>query len=84
MNKFSRTRSKSNHNSGVSLSVWCTRINFSILDLKNPGPRNNNDISVFYQNVQGLIPFSQLGNPNPMLDHTKIMELHAFMSKNQT
>ena len=80
MNKFSR--STSNHNSGVSLSVWSTRINFSILklsihDLKNPGPRNNNDISVFYQNVQGLIPFSQLGNPNPMLDHTKIMELHA-------
>ena len=82
MNKFSRTRSTSNHSSGVSLSVWCTRINFSILelsipDLKNPGPRNNNDISVFYQNVQGLIPFSQLGNSNPMLDHTKIMELHA-------
>ena len=71
------------HNSTcVSLSAWCTIINFIILilsipDLKNPGPCNNNDVSVFYQNVQGLIPFSQLSNPNPMLDHTKIIEIHA-------
>ena len=71
------------HNSTcVSLSDWCTIINFviiilSIPDLKNPGPCNNNDVSVFYQNVQGLIPFSQLSNPNPMLDHTKIIEIHA-------
>ena len=35
------------------------------------------DVSVFYQNVQELIPFSQLSNPNPMLDHTKIIEIHA-------
>ena len=71
------------HNSTcVSLSDWCTIINFIILilsipDLKNPGPCNNNDVSVFYQNVQGLIPFSQLSNSNPMLDHTKIIEIHA-------
>ena len=71
------------HNSFASLSLWCTFINFftlllSIPDLKNPGPCNNNNyLSVFYQNVQGLIPFSQLSNPNPMLDQTKIMEIHA-------
>ena len=34
-------------------------------------------MSVYYQNVQGLIPFSQLNDPNPMLDQTKIMEIHA-------
>ena len=65
-----------------SLSFWCTFINLFILvlsipDLKNPGPCNNNHMSVFYQNVQGLIPFSQLNNPNPMLDQTKYMEIHA-------
>ena len=62
---------------------WCTFINFftlslSIPDLKNPGPCNNNNyLSVFYQNVQGLIPFSQLNNPNTTLDQTKILEMHA-------
>ena len=71
------------HNSSASLSLWCTFINFftlslSIPDLKNPGPCNNNNyLSVVYQNVQGLIPFSQLSNPNPILDQTKIMEIHA-------
>ena len=71
------------HNSSASLSLWCTFINFfslslSIPDLKNPGPCNNNNyLSVFYQNVKGLIPFSQLSNPNPILDQTKIMEIHA-------
>ena len=71
------------HNSSASLSLWCTFINFftlslSIPDLKNPGPCNNNNyLSIFYQNVQGLIPFSQLNNPNPTLDQTKILEMHV-------
>ena len=73
----------------LPLSLWCTFINFftlslSIPDLKNPGPCNNNNyLSVFYQNVQGLIPFSQLNNPNPTLDHTKIMEMHAYINEQE-
>ena len=44
--------------------------------LLNPGP---NTLSVSYQNVQGLIPFSQLGKAQPNLDHTKIYELNAHI-----
>ena len=43
----------------------------------NPGPPTGNrkkDLSVFYQNVQGLIPFGSLSNN---LDITKIYELQA-------
>ena len=77
------TNNKNCDTSCVSLFPWCTVANFFILilsipDLNNPGPCNNNSqLSVFYQNVQGLIPFSQLNNPNPILDQTKIMEIHA-------
>ena len=34
----------------------------------NPGPWQAN---IFYQNVQGLIPFSELSNPNPSLNMEK-------------
>ena len=42
--------------------------------MKNPGPGN---LSIFYQNVQGLIPFSSLGKEHPVLDRTKIFELNT-------
>ena len=40
--------------------------------LLNPGP---NKLKVYFHNVQGLIPFSHLSDPNPKLDSTKIFEL---------
>ena len=46
----------------------------------NPGPVTGNrkkDLSVFYQNVQGLIPFGSLTDQHPNLDITKIYELQA-------
>ena len=48
--------------------------------------RNNNikkspGISVYYQNVQGLIPFENLSETHPILDNTKISELHAYVYK---
>ena len=46
----------------------------------NPGP---NTLSVSFQNVQGLIPFSQLGKSQPKLDQTKIFELNAYLTKNK-
>ena len=36
-----------------------------------------------YQNVQGLIPFSQLDKNQPSLDRTKIFELNAYISLNK-
>ena len=48
--------------------------------ISNPGPPMGNrkkDLSVFYQNVQGLIPFDSLNDQHPNLDITKIYELQA-------
>ncbi len=44
--------------------------------LLNPGPRC---LRVSYQNVQGLVPLSQLKSTHPCLDHTKIFELNAYI-----
>ena len=46
----------------------------------NPGP---NSLSVSFQNVQGLMPFSQLGKSQPKLDQTKIFELNAYLDTNK-
>ena len=46
----------------------------------NPGPGN---IKVCYQNIQGLIPFSQLGDAHPKLNETKVLELNTFISQAQ-
>ena len=52
-------------------------------DKPGPSPRGSSkNLSVFYQNVQGLIPFSSLPDPHPNLDRTKIFELQAYISKN--
>ena len=64
--------------------------------ISNPGPKpnsgtnlhhienkdKNKNISVFYQNVQGLIPFSNLTDQHPCLDNNKIYELLAYISSN--
>ena len=42
----------------------------------NPGPQS---IKVSYQNVRGLIPYSQLDNSHPNLDRVKLFELNAYM-----
>ena len=47
----------------------------------NPGTVNNNlgSLSVYYQNVQGLIPFSSLSDKNPKFDETKMCELQNYI-----
>lgn len=46
----------------------------------NPGPdMNANSLSIYYQNVQGLIPFSYLADKNPKFEDTKICELQNFI-----
>ena len=52
--------------------------------LKNPGPSSNtineaHGLSIFYQNVQGLIPFTDLNKNHPKLNNTKLAELHAYI-----
>ena len=43
----------------------------------NPGPQN---LSVYYQNVQGLVPFSSLNNTHPSLNRTKILEINTYIN----
>ena len=55
--------------------------------LLNPGPeqflgsKNDKSFTVYYQNVQGLIPFTELNKKHPNLDHTKIAEIHAYIHR---
>ena len=46
----------------------------------NPGPWQP---TIFYQNVQGLIPFGELNNPNPSLNMEKILELQSYANLNR-
>ena len=59
-----------------------TIVNPSML---NPGPsntKNNTAYSVYYQNVQGLIPFSQLSEEHPTLHTSKIHEICLYLHQN--
>ena len=55
--------------------------------ISNPGPDSSHQykassaLSIFYQNIQGLIPFSNLREDHPQLDNNKILELHAYIYK---
>ena len=51
-----------------------------LMSLKNPGPPNA--LTVLYQNIQGLIPLSELGNDSPALNQTKLSELQAYVFSN--
>ena len=48
----------------------------------NPGPVNPNALSVFYQNIQGLITFSSLAGDQPSLSINKILELNSYIASN--
>ena len=69
-----------------SMCCWAFLINFLLItvvnpSLLNPGPSAGKNVSVAYQNVQGLIPFYELGKKNPELDSVKISELNNYLSK---
>ena len=76
----------------TSCLLWLSLFQFIILficnpSISNPGPnsscqsKTSTDLSVFYQNVQGLIPFSNLAQDHPQLDNNKIFELNAYINK---
>ena len=65
--------------------VWIACSNFILLTFSNmsiinPGPANH--LNVMYQNVQGLIPFAELGNESPAFNQTKVFEFQAHVYKN--
>ena len=69
----------------VLIYIMVAIVNRSI---KNPGPLypDNNStesekLNVYYQNVQGLIPFTELNKKHPNLDQTKILELQSYIYK---
>ena len=41
--------------------------------------RKTTSINIFYQNVQGLISFTELNKKHPRLDSTKISEMQAYI-----
>ena len=70
----------------TGIYCWLLLINFLLIaivnpSLLNPGPSNGQKLYVSYQNVQGLIPFHELGKKHPELDNTKILELNSYISK---
>ena len=67
------------------INLFSLLLNFLLIgicnsSLLNPGPKS---LSVNYQNVQGLIPFSQLGKAQPTLDQSKIFELNGHIEQNK-
>ena len=65
----------------TSLSLYLTVINITLIiinncSLLNHGPKDPNSISVFYQNIQGLITYSSLGSVHPTMNITKMTELN--------
>ena len=54
----------------------------------NPGPNfpgviggNGGKLNIYFQNVQGLIPFGELNNAHPMLDVTKCLEISTYLKE---
>ena len=69
----------------VSLVIYLYTINIilvvcSNMTLLNPGPACKRGLAVYYQNIQGLIPFTHLNSDNPPLNLTKLAELHTYVA----
>ena len=71
-----------------SIAVCLFALNFIMIciinpSMLNPGPISspqNCNLSVYFQNVQGLVPFSNLNDDHPYLDNTKILELNSYIN----
>ena len=69
-------------------TLWLASLNIVLIvlvnpSILNPGPGTPPNITIFYQNVRGLIPFTELGKPSPMLDYTKLFELQSYVLYNK-
>ena len=58
-------------------------LNFLLIAVCNPSMLNPGPgmLKVCYQNIQGLIPFSQLSKAHPTLNVTKVLELNTYISQ---
>ena len=73
--------------------VWLFMLNGILIvfvnpGIVNPGPShtdvrsgNSKDLNVYFQNVQGLIPFGELNSAHPTLDNTKCLEVSKYLSE---
>ena len=87
---------KSRHSFSILYSRKCSRatriiinlilgilvLNFLLIgivnpSLLNPGP---DELEVYYQNVQGLLPFKELDKAQPKLIETKIFEINSYVN----
>ena len=66
-----------------NLILWLIALNFLLIGIVNPSMLNPGPSSfkVYYQNVQGLIPFSDLDSQQPRLNMTKIYEINTYVQK---
>ena len=79
---------KSRKRSGKPLKVLIASILFLnlLIGISNTSILNlgHNSLSVSFQNVQGLMPFSQLDHKSQLkLDQTKVFELNAYLAANK-
>ena len=61
-------------------------INFLLIAIVNPGLLNPGpaNLSVYYQNIQGFIPFKELHSNNPSFNFTKLLEFQNYVSITKT
>ena len=45
----------------------------------NPGPAQNDSLSCYFHNVQGLVSLNSVGKAHPDLNITKILELQTYI-----
>ena len=77
----------------TSCIVWLFMLNGILIVFVNPGivdpgpshtdvrSGNSKDLNVYFQNVQGLVPFGELNSAHPMLDNTKCLEVSTYLSE---
>ena len=75
--------------------IWMFGMNLLLVvianpGITNPGPAplsvnggNGSKLSIYFQNVQGLIPFGELDNAHPMLDTSKCLEISTYVREAQ-
>ena len=75
--------------------IWMFGMNLLLVVIANPGITNpgppplsvnggnGSKLSIYFQNVQGLIPFGELDSAHPMLDTSKCLEISTYVREAQ-
>ena len=50
-----------------------------VISLLNPGPAQNDSLSCYFHNVQGLVTLNSVGKAHPDLNITKLLELQTYI-----